>query len=161
LGESISGEINALSTLAPVDWELVCGNPQADTKMLGRSLERMKETSGGPAITAVSGDRGFDSAANRKMLSGGGIYNAICPKGPDDLRERMKESKFVELQKRRSQTEARIAIFKNGFLGKPLMSKGHENQEREVAWNVLAHNLWVIARLPRAKTKRLKLAQAS
>ena len=153
LGESISGVI--------VDWELVCGNPLADTKMLGRSLERMKETIGGPGITAVSGDRGFASAANRKLLKDEGIYDAICPKAPDDLRERLKESKFVELQKRRSQTEARIAIFKNGFLGKPLMSKGHENQKREVAWNVLAHNLWVIARLPRAKTKRLKLAQAS
>ena len=42
-----------------------------------------------------------------------------------------------------------------------MLSKGHENQEREVAWNVLAHNLWVIARLPRAKAKPLKLAKAS
>ena len=50
------------------------------------------------------------------------------------------------MQKRRSQTEARISIFKNGFLGSPLLSKGHANQEREVAWNVLTHNLWVIAR---------------
>src|ERR1017187_5323753 len=35
LGESQSGMI--------VDWELVGGKPQADTKMLRRSLERMKE----------------------------------------------------------------------------------------------------------------------
>jgi hypothetical protein len=95
------------------------------------------------------------------MLEGKKIYNAICPKDPGELKKRMKEEKFVELQKRRSQTEGRIAIFKNGFLGSPLLSKGHENQEREVAWNVLAHNLWVIARLPRAKAKPLKPAKAS
>ena len=150
LGESQSGVI--------VDWELVGGKPQADTKMLRRSLERMKETAGGPRIRAVGGDRGFDSKPNRAMLEEDGIYNAICPKAPEELKKRMKDGKFVELQKRRSQTEARISIFKNGFLGSPLLSKGQANQEREVAWNVLAHNLWVIARQPRAKPRALAKA---
>ena len=67
----------------------------------------------------------------------------------------MKEAKFVELQQRRSQTEARISIFKNGFLGSPLLSKGHANQSREVAWHVLTHNLWVIARLPQRPARAL------
>jgi len=153
LGESQSGVI--------VDWELVDGNPEADTKMLGRSLERMKQTGVEHSIREVSGDRGFDSKPNRDLLEKGGIYNGICPKAPTELKKRMKDGKFVELQKRRSQTEARIGIFKNGFLGSPLLSKGHANQEREVAWNVLAHNLWVIARLPRAKAKPKALAKAS
>ena len=141
-----------------MDWELVDGNPQADTKMLGRSLERMKGTAGGAVIGEVGGDRGFDSQSNREMLEKEGIYNGICPRSPEELKKRMKEGKFVELQKRRSQTEARISIFKNGFLGSPLLSKGHENQKREVAWNVLTHNLWVIARQPRAKAKALAQA---
>ena len=145
LGESRSGVI--------VDWELVGGHPQADTKMLGRSLERMKGAVGGLAIREVVGDRGFDSQANRELVEKAGIYNGICPKSPEDLKKRMKDGKFVALQKRRSQTEARISIFKNGFLGSPLLSKGHENQKREVAWNVLTHNLWVIARQPRAKAR--------
>lgn len=147
LGEAASGMI--------VDWELVGGNPRADTKMLGRSLERMKQTSAGPAIRQVTGDRGFDSAPNRALLEKEGIYNAICPKSPAELKKRMKDSDFVELQQRRSQTEARISIFKNGFLGSPLLSKGHENQSREVAWSVLAHNLWVIARLPQRAAEAL------
>jgi len=147
LGEAASGVI--------VDWELVCGNPRADTKMLGRSLERMKQMSAGDAIQQVCGDRGFDSSGNRELLEKDGIYNAICPKSPTELKKRMKGSEFVELQQRRSQTEARIAIFKNGFLGSPLLSKGYENQSREVAWSVLAHNLWVIARLPQADVKAL------
>jgi hypothetical protein len=153
LGESQGGVI--------VDWELVDGNPQADTKMLSRSLERMKQTGGGHSIGEVSGDRGFDSQPNRDLLEKGGIYNGLCPKAPDELKKRMKDGKFVELQKRRSQTEARMAIFKNGFLGTPLLSKGHANQEREVAWSVLAHNLWVITRLPRAKAQPKAPATAS
>jgi hypothetical protein len=150
LGEAVSGVI--------VDWELVDGNPQADTKMLGRSLERMKEMSAGDTLRRVSGDRGFDSAPNRALLEKDGIYNAICPKSPAELKKRMKDSEFVELQQRRSQTEARISIFKNGFLGSPLLSKGHENQSREVAWSVLAHNLWVIARLPQGEARALTKA---
>jgi len=150
LGEAASGVI--------VDWELVCGNPRADTKMLGRSLERMKQMSAGEAIQQVSGDRGFDSQPNRELLEKDGIYNAICPKSPTELKKRMKDSEFVKLQLRRSQTEARIAIFKNGFLGSPLLSKGHENQSREVAWSVLAHNLWVIARLPQGQARALAKA---
>lgn len=151
LGESESGVI--------VDWELVCGNPTADTKMLGRSLERLKQTSGGGSIHKVCGDRGFDSKANRELVESGGIYNAICPKAPGELKKRMQEAEFARLQQRRSQTEARISIFKNGFLGSPLLSQGYGNQQREVAWSILAHNLWVIARLPRDPA--VALAQAS
>jgi hypothetical protein len=147
LGEAASGVI--------VDWELVGGNPRADTKMLSRSLERMKQMSAGEAIQQVAGDRGFDSPPNRELLEKDGIYNAICPKSPTELKKRMNDSEFVKLQQRRSQTEARISIFKNGFLGSPLLSKGHENQSREVAWSVLAHNLWVIARLPQGQARTL------
>jgi hypothetical protein len=138
-----------------VDWELVCGKPQADTKMLKRSLERMKQTAQGQSLRQISGDRGFDSKANRELLDQHDIYNAICPKAPGKLKDKMKEAKFAELQQRRSQTEARISIFKNGFLGSPLLSKGHANQSRDVAWNVLTHNLWVIARLPQRPARVL------
>jgi hypothetical protein len=150
LGESESGVI--------VDWELVDGDPRADTKMLTRSLDRLKQTAAGTSIRQVCGDRGFDSKANRGLLESGGIYNAICPKAPSDLKQRMKEEEFAGLQQRRSQTEARIAIFKNGFLGSPLLSKGYPNQNREIAWSVLAHNLWVIARLPQGRAKALAKA---
>ena len=156
LGECVSGVI--------VDWELVDGDPEADTKMLKRSLDRVKETAVGTAIKEVGGDRGFDSQGNRDLLEASKVYNGICPKAPSELKKRMKQERFVKLQRRRSQTEGRIAVFKNGFLGSPLRSKGHENQAVEVAWNVLAHNLWVIARQPVAKAKlgktRLTLAKA-
>ena len=150
LGECASGVI--------VDWELVCGAPQADTKMMGRSLERMAGGEQDRTPKQIGGDRGFDSKANRGKLEAQGIYNGLCPRAPGELKERMKESEFVALQQRRSQTEARISIFKNSFLGAPLKSKGHGNQNLEVAWSVLTHNLWVIARLPRGGNKALAKA---
>ena len=150
LGESESGVI--------VDWELVCGNPRADTKMLRRSLDRLEQTGGGPSIRLVCGDRGFDSKANRGLLEERGIYNEICPKAPGELKERMKDIGFAEVQQRRSQPEARVSIFKTGFLSSPLLSQGYGNQQREVAWSVLAHNLWVVARLPQRQAPALAKA---
>ena len=52
------------------------------------------------------------------------------------------------MTKRRAQTEARIGILKNNFLGRKLTTKGYENQSKQVAWAVLAHNVWVLARQP-------------
>jgi hypothetical protein len=141
LGEVRSGVI--------VDWELVCGLPEADTKMLGRSLDRLAGGEQDRTPREVGADRGFDSKANRGKLEVKGIYNGLCPRDPRDLKKRLQESEFVGLQQRRSQTEARISIFKNQFLGAPLTSKGYTNQNLEVAWSVLTHNLWVIARLPK------------
>lgn len=150
LGESESGVI--------VDWELVNGRPEADTRMLQRSWERLGESAAGRAMRQVGGDRGFDSQASRALLEGAGLYNGICPQAPGELAQRLRETAFVNLQQRRSQTEARLGIFKNGFLGSPLLSKGHANQKREVCWSVLAHNLWVIARRERGPARTLRKA---
>ena len=150
LGENQAGLI--------VDWELVLGNPQADTKLLGRSLERLLENGAGQKPEAVSGDRGFDSKSNRGLLEEEKIFNALCPKSPQEMRRRMKEQRFVDLQQRRSQTEARVAIFKNGFLGGRLLSQGHTHQKGQVAWAVLTHNLWLVARLERQERRILRKA---
>ncbi len=125
------------------DWELVCGNPEHDTALLKRSLER----DGPRRVRQVVGDRGFDSKAAREWLAARKVANAIAPKDAKLLRMRLQEPSFRQLQQRRSQTEARIAIFKNAFLGSPLLAKGHRNQARLVAWNVLTHDLWLLAGL--------------
>jgi hypothetical protein len=132
------------------DWELVCGNPEHDTVLLKRSLER----EGSRRVKRVVGDRGFDSKATRQWLAERKVVNAIAPKDASLLRMRLKESSFCELHQRRGQTEARIAIFKHAFLGSPLLAKGHRNQARLVAWNVLTHDLWLLAGLE----KREKMA---
>ena len=125
------------------DWELVCGNPEHDTALLKRSLER----DGPRRVWQVVGDRGFDCKAARQWLADRMVANAIAPKEASLLRMRLREPSFRQLLQRRGQTEARIAIFKNAFLGSPLLAKGHRNQARLVAWNVLTHDLWLLAGL--------------
>lgn len=132
-----------------VDWQLHRASAPADPRQLAESLARMERAYGVGTIRALGTDRGFSSAANQTLLQAKGIYDGICPKNPTQLKERMAEERFVQLQRRRSQTEGRMAIFKNGFLGRPLRAKGFEHREMAVAWQVLTHNLWVLARLER------------
>jgi hypothetical protein len=130
-----------------VDWHLHRESAPADPRQLAPSLQRMETAYGIGVIRALGTDRGFCRAANQTLLAAKGIYDGICPKHPARLKERMAEARFGQLQRRRSQTEGRIAIFKNGFLGRPLRAKGFEHRELAVAWQVLTHNLWVLARL--------------
>lgn len=153
LGEQRQGVI--------LDWKLIKDQAPGDSKMIPESLIRFQRVFEGKLPGAVAGDRNFDSEANRKQLEKAEIYNGICPRSATELRERMKEERFVALLRRRAQTEGRIAIFKNGFLGRPMRSKGFLNREIHVAWAVLAHNLWVIARLPVAEENAEALEQAA
>jgi hypothetical protein len=63
----------------------------------------------------------------------------------------MKEPRFVRMQRRRSQTEGRISILQRGFLGRSMRAKGFAHRESALAWGVLTHNLWILARLKRDK----------
>ena len=91
-----------------------------------------------------------DNNEAKRLLEEKDIFNALCPRNPRALKERMEEDEiFVVCQKRRAQSEGRIAVLKNNFLGRPLRAKGFERRELAVSWAVLAHNLWVLARLPK------------
>ena len=134
-----------------VDWKLYEESAPADSKQLKGSLERIGERIGKGTVKAVGGDRGFDSQANRELLKEKEMFNGLCPKNINDLKEAQKESRFSEMAKRRAQTEGRIGILKNCFFGNPMMSKGIESRKSAVGWSVFAHNLWVLARLERIK----------
>jgi hypothetical protein len=140
-----------------VDWQLHRDSAPADPRQLPESLARMAAAYGVGTLKALGTDRGFSSAANQALLADQNIDDGICPKAPARLKERRGEERFVELQRRRSQTEGRIGIFKNGFLGRPLRAKGFEHREAAVSWQVLTHNLWVLARLE----QKAALAQAA
>lgn len=135
-------------------WELVCGNPEHDTMLLRRSLERHAAQ----AVKVAVGDRNFDGQASRELLRERGIEHGIAPRDASLLRARLRDERFAALQQRRAHTEARIAIFKNGFLGAPLLARGHEAQARQVARCVLAHNLWLLGGLPRKKWEQVPKA---
>jgi hypothetical protein len=149
LGENRQGII--------LDYQLWPESVPADASVLVESLERvvvgMKRKMG-----AVGSDRGFASKANSGGLAWAEIFDGLCPKSPAALKERMKEPQFVRMQKRRSQTEARISILQRGFLGRPMRAKGFEHRELAVAWGVLTHNLWMLARLKREKKDPLRQA---
>ncbi len=116
-------------------------------------------------MKAVVGDRGFASAANSRTLKEGGTFDGLCPRNPAELSQKMKGKKFARLQRRRAQTEARIAILKQRFLGRPLRAKGFAHRELALAWGVLTHNLWMLARMRKVKKqtapKAVPLQQAA
>jgi len=144
-----------------VDWELFKDQPKADSQAFQPLMKRIQECYG--EISSSTGDRGFDSKSNRDFLKEQNIHNGLCPRSPKQLQERINEPRFLELQKRRSQTEGRIGIFKSVFLGKPLRSKGFLHRQITVSTCVLTHNLWVVARMALAdeaerKNKKVKKA---
>ena len=152
LGENSQGVI--------LDYELFQESAPADSQMLFGSLLRVWEGTG-HRVSAVVADRGFASANNSRALKDGGTFDATCPRQPSLLHERMKEEKFARLQRRRAQTEGRIAILKRGFLGTPMPSKGFEHRQLSLAWGVLTHNLWMLARMRKQKNKPSTLRKAA
>ena len=131
-----------------VDWKLHKASSPGDIALMQASLTRIQQVFG-RYPTSVGADRGFASKASHLWLETEGIHDAICPRDPRELSERMQDKEFRSIQKRRAQTEGRIGIVKNAFLGRPLRSKGFAYRELAVTWAVLAHNLWLLAGLPR------------
>jgi hypothetical protein len=152
LGENRQGVI--------LNYEIFRESAPADSQLLFGSLLRVWEATGHHVGSAVT-DRGFASAANSRTLKEGGTFDGLCPRQPAELSRRMKGSKFARLQRRRAQTEARIGILKHGFLGRPMRAKGFDHRELALAWGVLTHNLWMLARMRKTKKKTVPLPKAA
>lgn len=144
-----------------LDYEFYRDEVPADNHLLFGSLLRVWEGTG-RHMGAVVTDRGFASADNSRTLKEQGTFDGLCPRKPAQMRRRMKSAQFAQLQRRRAQTEGRIGILKNNFLGKPMRAKGAEHRELALAWGVLTHNLWMLARLRKPKKKAaIPLAEAA
>ena len=152
LGENRQGVI--------LDYEIFREPAPADSQTLFGSLLRVWQGTG-RHVGAVVSDRGFASAANSRALAEGGTYDGLCPRQPAELSRRMKGKKFAQLQRRRAQTEARISILKQGFLGRPMRAQGFAHRELALAWGVLTHNLWMLARMRKTRKKALPRQQAA
>lgn len=148
LGETREGLI--------VDWALL-ENIKADSALVLPSLTRLCQQMK-LGVKQAWGDRGLSSAANEKGLAQRGITSGLCPRDPAELQRRLAgEEGFREGLRRRAGTEARIAIFQHCFAGNPCRAKGLAARKRAVSWAVLAHNLWMLARL-KLKQDRIALA---
>jgi hypothetical protein len=154
LGEQSDGLI--------IDWELFKEEVPADTRLVRPSVERV-ESGLKLSVKNLVTDRGFDNKTNIKWLEERGTFAGLCRRDPRALREAMKDPHFAQAQRRRAQTEARVAIFKNEFLGRPMRSEGFENRALQVAWGVLTHDLWVLAEKLREqrRIREQKLRQAA
>jgi hypothetical protein len=135
-----------------IDWKFFRYQAPSDSKMLKESHERVVDRLG-VKVKLMAGDRGFDSKANREHMESNDIFNAVCPRNPGLLAERLEENGFREAQNRRSQTEARISILSNCFCGSPMKQKGFGNRHVHMGLSILSHNLWVLARLKIAQEK--------
>jgi len=127
-----------------VDYRLL-KEKSSDARMLSDSLGKMQ------SITAllpesVAADRGFDSVRIRKKIEANNIVNAVARRSVPEMRKQLQQQQFREHQKRRAQTEGRIAILK-GFASNPMRQKGFEHREIHLGISVLSHNLWKLARI--------------
>jgi hypothetical protein len=145
LGENRDGII--------VDYKLYRDNP-ADSTLAKPALERLLDDQK-LEVKQVWGDRGLTSKVNSAMLERRKIGDGFCPRDVTVLSDRLaNEEGFRDGLKRRAGTEARIGIFKNVFLGRPLLARGFKHRELVVGWAALTHNLWVVARMAEAEKKR-------
>jgi hypothetical protein len=143
-----------------LDYQIFRESAPADSHLLFESLFRVWNLAD-RQVGAVATDRGFASAANSRGLEDSDTFDALCPRQPAELSRKMKGQKFARLQRRRAQTEARIGILKQGFLGRPMRAKGFAHRELALAWGVLTHNLWMLARMKKTKQKAVLLRQAA
>lgn len=128
------------------DWALL-EQSEADSNLVLPCVKRMREK-GGLAVQGTWGDRGLFSQSNEEALAKLGVKSGLCPRDPEELQRRLEAGDgFREGLTRRSGVEARIAIFKNVFAGNPCQAKGIAARKLAVGWAVIAHNLWVIARI--------------
>ena len=140
-----------------VDWKLFKQQAPADSKMLKGSHKRIVNRLG-CNVTLLSADRGFDSKANQDYMKNNDIFNAVCPRNPQQLIDRLGDDTFRDAQRRRSQTEARISILSHCFCGSPMKQKGFEHRHIHMGLSVLSHNLWVLGRLKIAQQQAQKQA---
>jgi len=141
-----------------LDWQFYKETAPGEAQQMQESLRRQGELLVPSAVESACSDRGFNSKENSQWLEEHEIFDATCPRNSSELKQRMKEQRFVDLQRRRGSTEGRIGIFKNRFQRGGLRSKGFENRNREVAWAVLGHNLWMLTRRLAAEDQARKKA---
>jgi hypothetical protein len=117
-----------------------------ESKMLPAIIEYYKNTFG-EAPNSITTDRGFSAPKIHDQLEEDGIFDAICPKSPAELVERMKDPKFREKMKRRGPNEGRIGIIKNNFLRGATKAYSYDRRHKAVCWGILVHNLTKLTKM--------------
>jgi len=122
-------------------WELYNKN-KTDAELLIETVGQT-ERNIGMKLGIMCGDRGFSSHKEQGKLSSQNPERKdhVTLKSVPELKEAMKDPEFRASQKRRAQTEGRIAIIKNNFMPGRSLSKGLHSRRLELCWIMLSHNL--------------------
>ena len=127
-----------------VDYNLLHEKSPGDPTLLVGSIDYIESLMPN-MLKSMATDRGFDSPDVRKMLESKNIFNAVCPRSIPAYIKQSKDPQFQGHQKRRAQTEGRIAIL-NGFSGNPQPQKSFAHREIHMGLSVLSHNLRKLAK---------------
>jgi hypothetical protein len=117
-----------------------------ESKMLPATIAHYKKVFG-KAPDSVTTDRGFSAPQVHKLLDDEKVFDAICPKSPAELQERMKDPEFRQKMKRRGPNEGRIGIVKNNFLSGAKKAYTYDRRHKAVCWGILVHNLTKLAKI--------------
>ena len=139
-----------------VDWQLY-ENKTADQKKFRDFMARYNPQNHG--VQSITSDRGFAGKPNSEELGKHKIYNGLRPRSPAELEAKNNEEKFKPLQKRRSQTEGRIAAVKR-FIGQYMPCRKFDDKKSHAAWSVLTHNLHLLAKMISAARRQKEKAAA-
>ena len=71
-----------------IDWKFFSEQAPSDNNMLKESHNRI-ENRLDVTVKLMAGDRGFDSRANRQHMENNDIFNAVCPRNPGLLAQRL------------------------------------------------------------------------
>ncbi len=129
-----------------------------DAKLIIKSLDNILNNYGLTTVESICGDRGCDSKDTSKAIAeinekhGLDILNAIASKNVHKLMEQLKDENIREALKRRSSTEARIALLKI-ITNNPMRQKGIANRRTHFSWAILSHNIFKAARMLRQQVE--------
>lgn len=131
---------------------------KSDSSRLKQAIELTERSIAGKLELLVT-DRGFSDEQLRDELKASHpkLKNHCCAKSPAQMKEQLEMPGFKSNQKRRAQTEARIAILTNCYQRGRSLSKGIASQRQELNWVMLAHNLRKLARMRMRENELRKL----
>ena len=133
---------------------------KSDSKLYTDAILQTEQTVGAK-LELICGDRGFSDVKTQQKIteSRPDLKDHTCPKSVDLLKRSMEDDEFKKSQKRRCQTEARIAIIKNVYHNGRTLSKGIASQRLELNWVMLTHNLCKLAQMRMQEAKNRKEAK--
>ena len=143
-----------------LDWKVYREQAPSEYVQMKGSLQRQGDFDLQQGITALGADRGFASRASSAHLARLGIYDGVAPRDPAKMKERMSEEPFEWLQRRRGGLEGRIGTMRNRWHSGRIQAKGFTNRNLAVAWSVLSHNLWLIAKRLALEEQRRQIRAA-